>query len=222
MTEAYRPISAKQNRLELQPVQANLDNLSNWAYTWQLCSNANKWEVLLLVVRTGNTIIRCHGSDDMVVLQKSEMEMDLGVIIDCALKFSRLRNPSEQIAQDTRSHKVVVCTSRLSHSGCCSLPYHEHTCSLETQCGHLALRKIRKILESVLRGATKFILSLCCLSYQERLARVEIPSMAYRRARGDMIKVFLCMHELYKMSSSILQLECETSTRGHPFQLKKW
>ena len=76
-------------------------------------------------------------------------------------------------------------------------------------------------MESVLLSATKIILGVCDLSYEERRAKVEISSMTYRRARGEMMEVFKHMYELYKMSSPLLQPGCETSTRGHPFQLKK-
>ena len=67
----------------------------------------------------------------------------------------------------------------------------------------------KKPMESILRWATKVILGLCDLSYEERLAWVEIPSMAYWKAIGDMTKVFKFKytHELYRESSDLLRRE---------------
>ena len=45
-------------------------------------------------------------------------------------------------------------------------------------------------IEGVQCRATKMIPELKHLSYPERLKKLKLPTMAYRRARGDMIEVF--------------------------------
>ena len=44
-------------------------------------------------------------------------------------------------------------------------------------------------IEGVQRRATKMIPELKHLSYPERLKKLKLPTMAYRRARGDIIEV---------------------------------
>ena len=65
------------------------------------------------------------------------------------------------------------------------------------------------------RQATKIIHGLHDLSYKERLARVEISSLVNWRAREDMAEVFKYTHELYKVGSTLLQLDCETKKATH-------
>ena len=50
-------------------------------------------------------------------------------------------------------------------------------------------------IEGVQRRATKMIPEH--LSYPERLKKLKLPTMAYRRARGDMIEVFKIVAQIY-------------------------
>ena len=52
-------------------------------------------------------------------------------------------------------------------------------------------------IEGVQRRATKMIPELKHLSYPERLKNLKLPTMAYRRARGDMIEVFKIVAQIY-------------------------
>ena len=45
-------------------------------------------------------------------------------------------------------------------------------------------------IENVQRRATKLIPILSGLSYEERLKKLKLPTLKYRRLRGDMIEVF--------------------------------
>ena len=50
---------------------------------------------------------------------------------------------------------------------------------------------------------------------------MKLPSMCYRRLRGDLIEVFKYTHNIYKLSDSLLELESRTNTSGHSYKLKK-
>ena len=76
------------------------------------------------------------------------------------------------------------------------------------------------MIEGVLRRGTKLIPGLKDLKYEERLKRVDIPSMYYRRARGDVIEAYKYTHELYQ-TTQILHLDTDTTRRGHNYKLKK-
>ena len=51
-------------------------------------------------------------------------------------------------------------------------------------------QKYKDEIENVQRRATKQINRLKDLSYPERLKRLNLPTLAYRRIRGDMIKMY--------------------------------
>lgn len=75
-------------------------------------------------------------------------------------------------------------------------------------------------LERVQRRATK-LLSLCKnLDYENRLKFLNLPTLTYRRARGDMIQVYKILNKIYDIdvvpSLSIAQ---KSGTRGNTFKL---
>ena len=52
------------------------------------------------------------------------------------------------------------------------------------------LKKYITILENVLRRATKLVDGFHRMSYSERLKKLNLPSLVYRRARGDVMEKF--------------------------------
>ena len=59
------------------------------------------------------------------------------------------------------------------------------------------LVKYIKAIESVQRRATKMIPTIKDLSYSERFKKLKLPTLAYRRARGDMIEVYKIVIDIY-------------------------
>ena len=49
----------------------------------------------------------------------------------------------------------------------------------------------KEMIENVQRRATKLIPGYFHLSYPERLRKLKLPTLSYRRTRGDMIQVFI-------------------------------
>ena len=76
-------------------------------------------------------------------------------------------------------------------------------------------------LERVQRKATKLIKEISHLQYEERLLFLKLPSLYYRRYRGDMIMTFNLIHHHLHLDSSLFFTKSQTSTRGHQFKLYK-
>ena len=80
------------------------------------------------------------------------------------------------------------------------------------------------MIENVQRRATKLIPGLSDLSYEDRLRRLKLPSLSYRRSRGDMIEVYKIMSGKYdpEISNIFQHQEQENrNTRGHKYKLFK-
>jgi hypothetical protein len=87
-------------------------------------------------------------------------------------------------------------------------------------CPHLA-KHIDEI-ENVQRRATKELPGMSNLSYPERLQKLKLPTLAYRRIRGDMIELFKILTGKYDPEvSDFIQLKGESSTRGHNYKIFK-
>ena len=84
---------------------------------------------------------------------------------------------------------------------------------------HQHLKKDIDRLEAVQRRATKMLPRMKELSYRERLQRLKLPSLAFRRLRGDMVEVFKIMHRMYNIQPEEFFMRLENSTRGHSLKL---
>ena len=62
---------------------------------------------------------------------------------------------------------------------------------------------------SIQRRATKIIDHLKDKSYQERLRELKLPSLLYRRRRGDMITMYKILHGMVRIDTSKLQTQQE-------------
>ena len=67
--------------------------------------------------------------------------------------------------------------------------------------------KLAEELEKVQRRATKRVPSLAELKYEERLRKLKLPTLIYRRIRGDLINVFKYMNNIYDINSDLFSLE---------------
>jgi hypothetical protein len=84
--------------------------------------------------------------------------------------------------------------------------------------GPLNLRK--KIIEGVLRRATQVVPGFKDVAYEQRRERMNIPSMAYWRTRGDLTETYEYTHGYYR-NENLFTLDMEGITRGHRFKIKK-
>ena len=84
-------------------------------------------------------------------------------------------------------------------------------------------RKHIDLIEGVQRCFTKHKFGCKELAYTDRLKFLGLPSLEYRRVRGDMIEVYKIMHGLCDTitTSSLFELSDVSSTRGHNLKIKK-
>jgi hypothetical protein len=78
-------------------------------------------------------------------------------------------------------------------------------------------------IENVQRRATKQIPSLKDMEYPDRLKKLKMPTLKYRRLRGDMIETFKIITVIYdnEVAEGIFDLDPNTRTRGHSKKIKK-
>ena len=81
-------------------------------------------------------------------------------------------------------------------------------------------KNIRKI-ERIQRAATKMVHSLSELTYDERLLKLELPTLQQRRERGDLIATYRIMKGKETLDRDDLMKWDGRDTRGHNRKLKK-
>jgi hypothetical protein len=89
---------------------------------------------------------------------------------------------------------------------------------------HPYLQKDIEAIEWVQHRATRMVSGLAKLAYTERLKILDLPTLAFRRRRGDAIEVYKYLHGHYNTDcSDILPLYVAegAKTRGHSLKLQK-
>ena len=79
--------------------------------------------------------------------------------------------------------------------------------------------KLAELVENVQRRATKTIPGFFDLSYPARLQKLKLPTMAYRRIRGDMIQVYKMLNKGYDSSLPCILPLNSSNQRGHDKKL---
>ena len=78
-------------------------------------------------------------------------------------------------------------------------------------------------IEKVQKRATKQkqVKQIRPLNYSDRLSKLNLPTLRYRRHRDDMIEVFKLLHNIYyaEITEGLLQLSNVNTTRGHSLKL---
>ena len=79
------------------------------------------------------------------------------------------------------------------------------------------------IIENVQRRATKLVPGLKDLSFEDRLRSLGLPTLKYRRLRGDMIEMFKILRSQYdaRVANFIKLHNSDNVTRGHQYKLRK-
>lgn len=78
-----------------------------------------------------------------------------------------------------------------------------------------------KDLEIIQKRATKLIHACKDFSYKDRLSFLQLPTLKYRRFRGDMIEVYKILNGFYDTRlTPPLERNLDSRTRGNSFKLK--
>ena len=211
--KVFRHIKSEEDRIQLQK---DINSLLDWSKKWLLLFHPDKCVHMCLGNNNNNT----YDMGDHK-LAHSDCEKDLGVHIDHKLSFEKhineTINKANKILAITR--KTFECIDSDTFGFVFKGLIRPH---LEYAAPVWSPHTVRQIesLENVQRRATKLIPGFSKLSYPERLKKLKLPTLAYRRARGDMIQVFkMTSEEGYDKTLPNIFKTNVTHLRGHSKKL---
>ena len=186
-TKILCDIRTREDALSLQK---DLHIMEEWSNTWLLRFHPDKCHVLSLG-RHENIVCAYHYNLFQQELEHVFDEKDLGVYFDSDLSFN------EHIQEKIIKANVMVGIIRRTFSflNCDTFrklyiafvrPHLEYAQAVWSP----HFQKQIDAIENVQVRATKLVDGLAKMEYSERLKQLHIPSLSYRRARGDMIEVY--------------------------------
>ena len=169
-----------------------IDNLHEWSQVWLIGFNSDKCKHMHIGSRDYVFTYDLNGAP----LDYTEVEKDIGVHIDDKLSFDthiakKCKKANSMFALIRRTFKFLNIDMFLplykaivrSHLDSCSAVWSPY------EVKHI------NAIERVQRRATKQIPGFKDLSYEQRLRKLKLPTLLYRRVRGDLIEVFKILND---------------------------
>ena len=209
----YTEINASSSELNFQ---TNLDQIFKWASSWQLQISHSKCNIM----KIGRNSPQSTFFFDHKPIANSNLVKDLGVFINSDLNFShhihdfvtRAKQRSSLIYRSFRSLNVVNLKRAFITYVRPLLEYASPVWSPS----HIYL--INEI-ESVQRSFTKRLPGMRTLSYSDRLDRLELQTLEYRRLIADLVLYHNIVHGLSCINvTSFFTPSNNSSLRGHDFR----
>ena len=219
-TKLYRVVTSPEDCVA---IQQDIDNLVEWSRLWQLRFHPKKCKVMR--VGTGHPDARYHmteGDGDVVELEITRLEKDLGVHIDDQLKFHE--HVSKTVSKGNQLVGLIRRSFQFMDNDMFITLYKSRVRPILEYANTIWNPRCKKdidAIENVQRRATKMLPKLNHLAYEERLSVLDLPSLVYRRARGDMIECYKYLNEYYSLESDWLKQADDSVTRGHSQKLVK-
>ena len=158
-----------------------------------------------------------------MALEVTLNEKDLGVNIDPLLNFE---NHISNITKKARQLSGLIVKSITHKSKDIMIPLFKSIVRQPMEHAHAVWNPYKKkhvnLLESIQRHFTRYIIGTNDLSYEERMKMLNLPSLEFRRLRGDLIEVFKICHNLYDpvTTKSLITIN-KSNTRTHNYKLVK-
>ena len=213
------------NQQDAECLNVGFESMLQWSQTWLMKLNLNKCKVLSLCNNKKNIIKYDYGSNlhasSFMTLGRVESIKDLGVVVDSELQF--MSHAHEKINLAYRMLGVIKRNFLNIGTDLFIILYKSFVrCHLEYANSVWNPYKIGIVhdLEKVQKRATKSIKGFSKLSYKERLIKLHLPTLKYRRLRGDMIEVFKILTNRYSpMVAPVLLRNVNCRTRGNALKL---
>ena len=214
--KVFRKVATKEDALILQK---DIQVLEDWSKKWLLSFHPDKCH--LLTLGKFENITHCHrykicGEE----IEHMFDEKDLGVIVDSELTFE------EHISEKLRKANCIVGLIRRSFSFLDSGTFMKiYTAFVRPHLEYAQavwapyMRKYINRIENVQMRATKLVDGMGKVEYKERLTKLNLPTLLYRRMRGDMIQTYKHFHTYDKEVISPSFQPRTRPSRAHDFQL---
>ena len=190
-TKIFRQISSRDDAVALQ---SDILKLEEWAEKWLLKFHPDKCHVLSLGKIENTKYTHRYRICEQEMEHVFE-EKDLGVTFDSDMSFrehiSKQINKANSITGlIRRSFTFLDCESFTKLYCALVRPHLEYGQAIWSP----HLMKDLDAIENVQMRATKLVDGLCNMTYSERLQKLNLPTLAYRRLRGDLIEMFKHVH----------------------------
>ena len=212
---------------DIETLQTSLNKVHHWTCSSLLHFHPDKCHVMRLKSsRSQKQYPEGNYSIPGTNLNTVDVEKDLGIYIDNKLSFDhhiniKVKKANSLVGVLRRSFTFLDKYMFKQIFTTIVRPHLEYGAPIWSP--HLRRQII--LLENVQRRATKMLPGYNELSYKDRLKDLALPTLEYRRYRGDMIETYKMTHDFYDQKISIIKfrenLRSENASTAHQYSLQK-
>lgn len=212
----YRFISSIQDRLLLQN---DIEKLTNWTEKWLIKLNINKCKIVSYGRKIDHDYSYYINNTKIEVLDSIK---DLGVTFDSHLKFDQHINDKINKAYSflgiiKRNFNCLTNEAFLSLYKSLIRSHLEYAVQVWSPYSITLIKNIEKVQ----MRATKMLFCTKNLPYAQRLALLKLPTLHYRRIRGDMIMVYKILTGIFDCNVASNFSISNLYTRGNRYKLNQ-
>ena len=211
------------NVTDCATLQKDLDELEKWAETWNMRFHPNKCKVLRIGKNQCTFKYSMKSENGRCELKEVISEKDLGITVDNALNFEEhckalVSKANRMLMMIRRNFEYLDRDMFLQLYKSLVRSHLEYGMEIWSP----KLKGNVQLVESVQRRATRMMPGMENLDYEDRLKKLKLPTLVYRRHRGEMINVYKFMQGLWKVNEETLFPRATYHrTRGHNLKLFK-
>ena len=219
-TKLYRTVDTK---TDADLLQKDIDAVTQWSKTWQMPFNESKCKVVHYGKKNPKYEYRMSTDTNVTTVASGNEERDLGVLFQQDLTFS---NHAADAAKRANIKLGIIkrSFSALHRQGFLSLYKSIIRPTLE-YCNSVwcpMFKRDEDLLEKVQQRPTRLLPELRQKTYPDRLKDLQLPTLAYRRQRADLIQIFKILKGFNKVEASkFFKFAKDSITRGHDFKIVK-
>ena len=219
-----------ESNYDIECFQKDIESVCDWAIDWSISFNAKKCKILQLGTNAIDHIFEMKDGIARSNIEYVTEEKDLGILIDSKLKF---RAHVGTVVSKANQMLGIIKRSFDNMGEFAFLNLYKSLVRPHLEYGNViwSPATVNEIIliEGVQRRATAMIKKCKGLSYEERLRKLGIPTLEYRRHRANLIQVYRLFSGIDRMDANVffsLHNEDEAGsvraeTRGHPRKLSK-
>ncbi len=215
----YKHIKNYEDHMKLQD---SIKSLQDWMDEWKLNLNVEKCKVVSYGRKTDLNwkyyLVHDGVNKELEVLNEIK---DLGLTFDSQLTF---RNHINEKINKANSIMGIIKRNFIYFKPDTFILLYKSMVRSHLEYGQSVWSPFKKLdienIERVQKRATKLVISIKKLAYIDRLKFLKLPTLKYRRVRGDMIEVYKILTNKYDPDIKMnLTLSDKDGTRGNTLKL---
>ena len=186
-------VLAKTNNTTESSLQKDINNILEWTNTWLMRLNLEKCKIMHFGKKNPKTnyTMKSYESEELIQIEKTESERDLGIQVSSNLKYDAQVSKSASKANTMLGIlKRTFVTRNVDIWKKLYTTYVRPHLEFAVSAWNPYLIKDINTLEKVQQRATKISPAIKNLTYQNRLQVLKLTTLEKRRTRGDLIQKF--------------------------------